>query len=170
VLDDAELDLAMREADVAIRMHPPRQPDLVQRHLLTISWIVFASKEYLDAAGTPEKIEDLANHKLIIYGDYRPPVPDINWLYEAAKRAGVTRKPVLEMNSIFGMLRAVRSGLGIAALPDYMVEETEGLVRVLPDLKAPKVDAYFVYPEELRNSKRVAVFRDFLLARLAQKR
>jgi len=170
VLDDAELDLAMREADVAIRMHPPRQPDLVQRHLLTISWIVFASKEYLDAADTPEKIEDLANHKLIIYGDYRPPVPDINWLYEAAKRAGVTRKPVLEMNSIFGMLRAVRSGLGIAALPDYMVEETEGLVRVLPDLKAPKVDAYFVYPEELRNSKRVAVFRDFLLARLAQKR
>ena len=170
VLDDAELDLAMREADVAIRMHTPRQPDLVQRHLLTISWIVFASKEYLDAAGTPEKIEDLANHKLIIYGDYRPPVPDINWLYEAAKRAGVTRKPVLEMNSIFGMLRAVRSGLGIAALPDYMVDETEGLVRVLPDLKAPKVDAYFVYPEELRNSKRVAVFRDFLLARLAQKR
>jgi DNA-binding transcriptional LysR family regulator len=169
VLDDAELDLAMREADVAIRMHPPRQPDLVQRHLLTISWIVFASKEYLDAAGTPERIEDLAAHKLVIYGDYRPPVPDINWLADAAKRAGVTRKPALEMNSIFGMLRAVRSGLGIAALPDYMVEETAGLVRVLPEVKAPKVDAYFVYPEELRNSKRVAVFRDFLLARLAEK-
>jgi len=169
VLDDAELDLAMREADVAIRMHPPRQPDLVQRHLLTISWIVFASKEYLDAAGTPQRIEDLAEHKLVIYGDYRPPVPDINWLADAAKRAGVTRKPALEMNSIFGMLRAVRSGLGIAALPDYMVEETAGLVRVLPDVKAPKVDAYFVYPEELRNSKRVAVFRDFLLARLAEK-
>jgi DNA-binding transcriptional LysR family regulator len=169
VLDDAELDLAMREADVAIRMHPPRQPDLVQRHLLTISWIVFAAKEYLAAAGTPQKVEDLADHKLIIYGDYRPPVPDINWLADAAKRAGVTRKPALEMNSIFGMLRAVKSGLGIAALPDYMVEETAGLVRVLPDIKAPKVDAYFVYPEELRNSKRVAVFRDFLLARLAEK-
>jgi DNA-binding transcriptional LysR family regulator len=169
VLDDAELDLAMREADVAIRMHPPRQPDLVQRHLLTISWIVFASKEYVAAAGSPQKIEDLADHKLIIYGDYRPPVPDINWLADAAKRSGVTRKPALEMNSIFGMLRAVRSGLGIAALPDYMVEETAGLVRVLPELKAPKVDAYFVYPEELRNSKRVAVFRDFLLARLAEK-
>ena len=43
------------------------------------------------------------------------------------------------------------------------------LVRVLPDVKAPKVDVYFVYPEELRNSKRVAVFRDFLLARLAER-
>ena len=56
---------------------------------------------------------------------------------------------------------------GIAAVPDYMHAETEGLVQVLEDLKAPKVDVYFVYPEELRNSKRVAVFRDFLLAQLA---
>jgi DNA-binding transcriptional LysR family regulator len=169
VLDDAELDLAMREADVAIRMHPPRQPDLVQRHLLTISWGVFASAEYLAKAGTPGRVEDLAEHKLVLYGDYRPPVPDINWLAEAGKRAGVTRRPALEMNSIFGMLRAVKSGLGIAALPDYMVEETADLVRILPDVKPPKVDAFFVYPEELRNSKRVAVFRDFLLARLAEK-
>lgn len=169
VLDDAELDLAMREADVAIRMHPPRQPDLVQRHLLTISWGVFAAKEYLAQAGTPERAEDLPNHKLVLYGDYRPPVPDINWLGEVGRKAGAPRKPALEMNSIFGILLAVRSGLGIAALPDYMGEETAGLVRILPEVKAPRVDAYFVYPEELRNSKRVAVFRDFLLARLAEK-
>ena len=44
--------------------------------------------------------------------------------------------------------------------------ENPDLVRILPELKGPKVDVYFVYPEELRNSKRVAVFRDFLLARL----
>ena len=75
------------------------------------------------------------------------------------------------MNSLQAMLLAVRSGLGIGALPDYMAaeEEAHDLVRVLPELKAPKVDVYFVYPEELRNSKRVAVFRDFLLARLAQR-
>lgn len=169
VLDDAELDLAMREADVAIRMHPPRQPDLVQRHLLAISWVVYASAEYFAKNGTPQRIEDLADHKLVLYGDYRPPVPDINWLADAGKRAGIARKPALEMNSIFGMLRAVRSGLGIAALPDYMVEETADLVPILSEVKAPKVEAYFVYPEELRNSKRVAVFRDFLLARLADK-
>ena len=71
------------------------------------------------------------------------------------------------MNSLRGMLVAAKAGLGIAAVPDYMHAETEGLVQVLEDLKAPKVDVYFVYPEELRNSKRVAVFRDFLLAQLA---
>jgi DNA-binding transcriptional LysR family regulator len=48
-----------------------------------------------------------------------------------------------------------------------MVDNTD-LVRILPELKGPKVDVFFVYPEELRNSKRVAVFRDFLLARLAE--
>ena len=50
-----------------------------------------------------------------------------------------------------------------------MANEASGLVRILPELKAPRVDVFFVYPEELRNSKRVAVFRDFLLARLVQR-
>ncbi|WP_198669048.1 LysR family transcriptional regulator [Elioraea thermophila] len=169
VLDDQDLDLAMREADVAIRMHPPRQPDLIQRHLMTMGWVVVASPDYLKSAGVPERAEDLDRHRLLVFGGHHPPVPDINWLLEAGSRPGTPRKPVLEMNSILGLLLAVKSGLGIAALPDYLVEHEEGLVRLLPDLKAPKVEAYFVYPEELRNSKRVAVFRDFLLAELAER-
>ena len=77
---------------------------------------------------------------------------------------------MLEVNSLQGMLLAIKSGLGIAARARlHGALETEGLVRILPDIKAPKVDVYFVYPEELRNSKRVAVFRDFLLARLAER-
>jgi DNA-binding transcriptional LysR family regulator len=96
-------------------------------------------------------------------------VPDINWLIEACRRSGVSRKPLLEVNSLHAMLLATRSGLGIAALPDYMANDAEGVVRIMPDIKAPKIDVYFVYPEELRNSKRVAVFRDFLLARLQER-
>jgi DNA-binding transcriptional LysR family regulator len=167
VLDDSELDLAMREADVAIRLHPPRQPDLVQRHLLTIGYRVMASADYLKRAGVPQRAEDLDTHKIIVFGDHRPPVDNINWLLDAGRKPGTTRRPVLEMNSVYGILQAVESGLGIAALPDYMREETAKLVEVLPDLKGPKIEAYFVYPEELRNSKRVAVFRDFLLAKIA---
>jgi DNA-binding transcriptional LysR family regulator len=169
LLDDTDLDLAMREADVAIRMHPPKQPDLVQRHLLAIDWHVVASPEYLKRMGTPQKAEDLDNHKIILFGNYRPPVPDVDWLAEIGRRPGSPRKPLLEVNSLTAMLQAAKSGLGIAAVPDYMHAEAEGLVRLLPDVKAPKVDVFFVYPEELRNSKRVAVFRDFLLARLAQR-
>lgn len=167
VLDDSELDLAMREADVAIRLHTPRQPDLVQRHLLTIGYRVMASPEYLAKHGTPQTAEDLDTHRLVVFGNHRPPVDNINWLLDAGRRPGVARRPILEMNSVTGILEVVGSGLGIAALPDYMRAETAHLVQVLPELKAPTVEAYFVYPEELRNSKRVAVFRDFLLAKIA---
>ncbi len=166
LLDDSDLDLAMREADVAIRMHTPKQPDLVQRHLMTIQWDIVASKDYLAKHGTPHRPEDLDDHALILFGDYRPPVADINWLSQAGRRAGQPRRAVLEVNSLHAMAMAARGGVGIAALPNWMSEEVDGLQTILPDLKPPKVDVYFVYPEELRNSKRVAVFRDFLLAEM----
>ncbi len=168
LLDDGDLDLAMREADVAIRMHPPKQPDLVQRHLIAMQWNVVASRAYLDKHGTPATAEALDDHKIILFGDYHPPVADMNWLAEVGRKVGSPRRPLLEVNSLAAMTLAIQSGLGIGAVPDYMVREAEGLVRILPEIKSPKVDVFFVYPEELRNSKRVSVFRDFLLARLAE--
>jgi DNA-binding transcriptional LysR family regulator len=166
LLDDSDLDLAMREADVAIRMHTPKQPDLVQRHLMTIRWRIAASADYLAKHGTPKRAEDLDDHALILFGDYKPPVADINWLAQVGRRPGSPRRPVLEVNSMHAMAMAVRAGVGIAALPNWMDEETEELKTILEDLKPPRVDVFFVYPEELRNSKRVAVFRDFLLAEI----
>jgi DNA-binding transcriptional LysR family regulator len=168
LLDDSELDLAMREADVAIRMHPPKQPDLVQRHLLTMHWQVVASPEYLKKHGVPQRAEDLDAHRLVMFGHHHPPIQEVNWLAEAGRRPGNPRRALLEVNSIYAVLLAIRSGMGIGALPDYIVSENPDLVHVLTELKGPKVDVFFVYPEELRNSKRVAVFRDFLLARLAE--
>ena len=168
LLDDTDLDLAMREADVAIRMHPPKQPDLVQRHLMQITWVVVAHPDYLAKHGMPTRPEELDEHKIILFGDYRPPVADIDWLAEAGRRAGQPRRALLEVNSLHAMSLAIRSGMGIGVLPDWMADDLDGLTRLLPDLKAPKVEVYFVYPEELRNSKRVAVFRDFLLARLQE--
>jgi DNA-binding transcriptional LysR family regulator len=167
LLDDAELDLAMREADVAIRMHPPKQPDLIQRHVATFGWKVVGHADYLKQAGIPQRPEDLDAHRLIVYGDYRPPVESINWLLEAGRRPGSPRRAAVEVNSLPAMLHAVRSGLGLAAMPDYMGDQLNDLVPVLQDYKAPRIEAYFVYPEEMRNSKRVGVFRDFLVAELA---
>ena len=57
---------------------------------------------------------------------------------------------------------------GIASLPSFMDAEISGLVRVLPDLLGGEFEAFFVYPEELRSSKRIAVFRDFLLRKVAE--
>jgi DNA-binding transcriptional LysR family regulator len=169
LLDDGDLDLAMREADVAIRMHPPKQPDLIQRHLMEIEWVVCAAPSYIAKHGTPATVEELDNHKLVLFGDYHAPVADINWLAEAGRRPGSPRRAVLEVNNLQSMVTTIKSGLGIGSLPNWMGADMDGLVRLLPEARRPKVDCFFVYPEELRNSKRVAVFRDFLLARLHER-
>lgn len=169
LLDDTDLDLAMREADVAIRMHPPRQPDLVQRHIGEIRSQIWASAEYLKAHGTPETVEDLDKHKLVLFGDRKPPVMDVNWLAELGRRDGTARPAVMEVNSLQAIMICVRAGIGIGAVPDYLVQDHTGLVALLPEVKKPHVDMYFVYPEELRNSKRVSVFRDFLVNSISER-
>jgi DNA-binding transcriptional LysR family regulator len=168
VLFDGELDLAMREADVAIRMTPPRQPDLIQRHLMTLNYNVYAAPDYLERHGIPQSLEDLDSHHIIVYGEdqrFPPPTGNVNWLMEAG-RGAEPRRPVLEVNNIYGIYRAVQSGLGIAALPEYMSTEADNLVRILPEFRGPQLEVYFVYPEELRHSKRITVFRDFLLGQI----
>jgi len=171
VVDDSELDLSMREADVAIRMSPPRQPDLIQRHLVSVQVHIYATTEYLQKYGMPTRPEDLEEHRIIIYGeDARPPVPGVNWLIEVGAKSGQDRRPILTVNNTYGMLRAIMSGLGIAALPDFVASEHSNLVRVLPEVSGPPNEAYFVYPEELRTSKRISVFRDFLLRKVAEGR
>ncbi|MGE0120126.1 MAG: LysR family transcriptional regulator [Dongiaceae bacterium] len=169
VLEDRELDLSMREADVAIRLLPPRQPELIQRHLMTVHNYVYAAPSYLKKFGSLRSVEDLDRHKIIVYGEEtRPPVPTINWLQTVGGREDRPRHPVLTVNNAYAILRAVQSGLGIAGVAEFMAAETPGLVRVLPDIQGPRIDVYFVYPEELRNSKRIQVFRDFLLRKVAE--
>ena len=164
MVSESELDLSMGEADVAIRMTPPRQADLIRRRLMTMQHRAFAAREYLEAYGTPEVLEDLDRHRLIAYDETsHPPFTEINWLLKAGARSDQARRPVLRVNNIYAMFRAAASGLGIAALPDYMGQLARNLVPILPELEGPAFDAYFVYPEELRHSRRIAVFRDYLL-------
>ena len=167
--EDRDLDLSMREADLAIRLRPPTQTDLIQRHLMKVHFHAYAAKSYLKSWGTPKTAEDLDRHRLIVYSN--GPLVDVtrpNWLLEAGVSERSQRRPALLVNNFLAMQQSVRSGLGVAALPDYIVENDSDIVRVLPDLDGPTIDTYFVYPEELRKSKRITVFRDFLLARVKQ--
>ncbi len=168
-VDDRELDLGMREADCAIRMHPPRQADLIQRHLLSVHVHVFASPEYMKKFGAPKTAADLDKHRIIVYGDDpNPPFPNVNWLLEVGTSGGKKRTPTLMVNNISAILRAVENGIGIAAFPDYIAQQSDKIQQVLPELEGPTYEAYFVYPEELRSSKRIAVFRDYLVQKVAE--
>lgn len=174
ILDDRELDLGMREADIAIRMHEPVQGDLVKRRLVKVHRHIYASPEYLSRHGTPTTIADLADHKLIVYGEKAPTVlADVNWLLtlgDKGRGRGRRLRPTLKVNNIYSTLLAVESGVGIAGLPDYMVQGHSRVTRIIPEVEGPEFDTFFVYPEELRHSKRVAIFRDFLVRKVRGER
>jgi len=165
-LNDAELDLAMREADVAIRLHRPNQSEMIQRKLFTVHNHFYASKSYVAEQGMPKSAEDLDNHRIITFGE---PVPsflgDINFIERLGRPDSSPRRPAIKINAIYGQMQSVRAGTGIAMLPDYVVENESELVKVLVEVPTPEYETYFVYPPALKNSKRVGVFRDFLVGK-----
>ena len=166
VLEDRELDLSQREADVAIRMRAPVQADLIQRKLFTVHYHIYATQAYLDAAGTPGRSEELIDHAVISYGETAPAeVRDINWLADQCKRAGRSagKGRVIRINNVTGVLNAALAGLGLVSVPDYVAAQYPQLVRILPEVQGPSFDVHLVYADSLRQSKRVAAFRDFLV-------
>jgi len=166
IFDDDELDLNMREADVAIRLRQPTQPDLIQRKLFTVHFHVYAAPEYLQRFGAPASIEDIDNHRIVTFGEQAPAyLRTMNWLETAGRAPGEPRRSVLKVNNLVAIKRAVQSSVGIAILPDYIIDKASNLVPVITEEedKVPSFDTYFVYPSELKNTARVTAFREFLL-------
>ena len=166
---DVELDITMREADVAIRVTPPTQPDLIQRHLFTGHFGIYAAPAYLNSFGTPRSVAQLANHRVISFGSEMPsPFEGHTWLVDEIISASGKFAPALTVNNVYGMLRSTENGVGIAALPSFLGEGKTNLVRILSRLETPSADCYFVYPAELKNSQRIGVFREFLLRKVSE--
>jgi len=165
ILDDRELDLAMREADVAIRLRRPTQPDLIQRKLFTVHHHIYASTDYVKKHGIPKSIDDLDKHKILIFGQAPPYLTTVNWLETIGRPEGDPRPVTLRVNNAYGLRRAVQSGIGIASIADYIVAADSSLVQIDLPIEIPEFDTYFVYPEELKDTKRVTVFRDFIVAK-----
>jgi DNA-binding transcriptional LysR family regulator len=69
---------------------------------------------------------------------------------------------LLTVNNYYGVLQSVLQDLGIGVLPDYLSRDFPQLVRVLPDIQSSEVPVFLAYPSELRQSKRVEAFRDFV--------
>ena len=163
IVTDKELDLSTREADVAIWMRPPTQLSYIQKKLIDINYHIYGSPKYLEENGYPNTIKDLDKHKFIVYGKGTPsPLSQTDWILKVGKKDSTKRKSVMRVNNIYSLLLAVESGVGLAALPDYMVQEKSTLVKVLPNVDGPKYEAHFVYPQSLKNVARIKSFRDFI--------
>ncbi|MEM9319544.1 MAG: LysR family transcriptional regulator [Pseudomonadota bacterium] len=160
MLEERVLDLPMREADVAIRLKEPSQADLIRRRLMSINMRLYASAQYLADNGTPERISDLHAHRLISQNINAAQVSAGASLVREIQTYEIGN--VLSVNNYFGVLQAVIHDLGVGVLPDYLTDDFPDLVHVLPDVASNEVPVFLAYPEELRASKRIEAFRDFV--------
>ncbi|MGB3502601.1 MAG: LysR family transcriptional regulator [Mesorhizobium sp.] len=166
ILANEELDLTMRQADCAIRLRQPQQPDLIQRRIFTVHFHIVASPAYISRHGRPSSLADLDNHRLVTFGEPIPlHISDVNWLETAARPDGSRRTNVLQINDILSIKRAVQRGAGIAMLPDYLVDKESGLTQLLPETEVPSFDTYFCYPDAMKQQVKLQVFRDFVISK-----
>ena len=160
MLEERVLDLPMREADVAIRMKEPSQADLIRKRLMSIRMKLYASESYVARNGAIASLADISRHRLIAIGPSSPQVSAGAAMVQQLLTHDIPS--LLTVNNYFGVLQAVLNDLGVGVLPDYVTEDFPALVRVVPDFESNEVPVFLAYPEELRQSKRVMVFRDFV--------
>ena len=169
IFDDKELDLSTRQADIGIWMRRPKQLNYIQKKLININYHIYGSTKYLEQFGHPKNLSDLNKHKFISYGRGAPsPVFNPDWALKLGMKDNKKRKPVMKVNSVYGLLLAVQSGVGLAALPDYITVSVPNIIRVLPQIEGPKTDAHFVYPQSLKNVARIRAFRNFLYSKVSK--
>ena len=168
MMEERVLDLPMREADVAIRMKEPSQEDLIRKRLMFVKVGLYATPDYLQQNGNPASIEDMKNHRLICQNPRSPQVAaGLNLVQRLMTyKIGST----LTVNNYFGVLQAVSNHLGIGVLPDYVNEAFDGVIKVLSNVESAAVPVYLAYPEELRHSKRVEAFREFVQCEIIEDR
>ena len=167
IFNDKELDLATRQADVAIRMRRPKQLNLIQKKFVNFNYHIYGSNEYLQKNGYPKNLKDLDKHKFITYGKGAPsPVYNPDWVLKVGSKDGKKRKSLMKVNSVYGLLLAVQSGVGLAALPDYITYNVNGLTKVLPDEPGKPTETHFVYPASLKDNARLIAFRNFLFSKV----
>lgn len=171
VADDEELDLRVREADVAVRPYIPNRPDLVQKYLQAFTMRLYASPEYLEEYGIPKTPEDLKKHKLLSFGDTRlTPYSEVNWSLKLGLEKGEMHRPYVSVNSGSALFEMAEQGVGIASLSqEFLYLKPNRLVNVLPDIEGAKVDIYYVYPKELESFRHITVLGEYLEERLREK-
>ena len=169
IFDDKELDLSTRQADIGIFMRRPKKLNYIQRKLIDINYHIYGSNKYLEKHGIPKTISDLNKQKFISFGKGAPsPVYNPDWALKIGMKENSKRKSIMKVNSVMGLLLAVESGVGLAALPDYLVFQSTNLIKVLPKVEGPITEAHFVYPQSLKNVARVQAFRNFLFSKISE--
>jgi DNA-binding transcriptional LysR family regulator len=169
IFDDKELDLSTRQADIGIWMRRPKQLNYIQKKFVNFNYHMYGSNSYLEKYGYPKSVKDLNKHNFITYGRGAPsPVFNPDWALKLGVQDGKKRKPIMKVNSVYGLLLAVQSGVGLAALPDYITYNVPNITKVLPNESGNPTETHFVYPDSLKNVARITAFRNFIFSKVGE--
>jgi DNA-binding transcriptional LysR family regulator len=149
--------LSQREADVAIMVGRPQKGRLRVRKLVDYTLGLYASEEYLDLAGRPEKLADLERHRLIGYVEDLIYTPELNYAPDIMPGW----RSSIEVSTAIGQLEAVRAGAGIGILNDFMADGVRCLTRLFPE--RTDTPAYWTgWHENMRVERRVLAVVELL--------
>lgn len=158
VMSDRYLDLSKGEADIAFRSGDT-DDELVGRKIADSVWAVYASRSYIERHGKPERVVDLSQHSLVSFDESMSKHRVAKWLRDVAPDA----KIVARNNSVLGLMYAVKSGVGVGALPTAIADTESDLVRVLGPIPELARSWRLLAHPDLRRTPRIAAFFDFMV-------
>jgi len=158
VTDSRTLDISRCQADVAVRVVRPREPQLIARKIGMLGIALYASYGYLDKHGTPRPGAGLAGHDLVYYGSLHP-AQGRPFLGESTEGARL----VFQSNSTLAQIGAVRANVGIGALPCYLADEIPELARIWPNQRPEMQEIWLVVHADVRRAARIRALCDFLV-------
>jgi DNA-binding transcriptional LysR family regulator len=158
-------DLGAGEADIALRSTSKPQPaGVVGRRLCKDDWTLYCSRDYAARHGQPRSAEELKSHAIVAGGAGGLWRAYSNWI----RQLGLEGQVAMQHGSSTGLLTAVRSGFGIAALPCLVADADPDLIQCLPPPKDHKRAMWLVTHERVRHTPRVRAVIDFLYERLSR--
>jgi DNA-binding transcriptional LysR family regulator len=146
------------EADIAVRLFRPEEPELVIKHLGEMKLGLYASQSYKQHYGLPSQIKDIRKHKVITYGDLLSILPENQWLLNHSNEA----LRILSSDSTVTRFRATTSGVGLSIQPEVLANTTADLIHLFKSAKLPAHNVWLVYHQDLRHMTRIRAVADFL--------
>lgn len=153
------LDLARRQADVAIRLgRKPTGPDIVAKHVARVGVGIYGSKAYFRKHPPPRKLPELARHELVMGTEAMGRLP----MERVMREHGSPERVAYRSNSLLARLHAIRAGIGIGFVADFAAGADRSLTRLPFDLPETSGDMWMAIHVDLRRNARVRAFVDFV--------
>jgi DNA-binding transcriptional LysR family regulator len=156
--------LTQGEADIAVRLFRPEEPDLVIKYLGEMKMSLYASESYKDNYGLPKQLKDLRKHKVITYGDQLSILPENQWLLNHSDDS----LRILCSDSTVTRFKATLSGVGLSLQPDVLAKTQSDLIPLFRSAKLPAHKVWLVYHRDVRHMSRIRAVADFLSHGLAE--